>query len=269
MLNFSKKKRTGFGKVSKNKLVEKVQNIGKSDRPYYLKRNADVYKMKDGLNIIRIMPPSADDKDFGMLVYVHSYIGPEEGSYLCLSKNLQQDCPICDAMKLAQSSGDEELSKELYPRKRVIFQILDIGKNPQSNKMLLLDSPPTLADDITALVYNQRTGETIDITDSKTGREINFERIKKIGGFPDYRRVSLGGNYPIKLSKYEDQVKTAIDMFEVPEYDLLNKIVKYYKKKGGHDEKESIENNELEETNDSDESEIYKKKKKKKKKNRF
>lgn len=68
--------------------------------------------------------------------WCHSNIGPDNGKYVCLSKTLKKPCPICEfRAKLARDpDADEKLVKELAPKERQLFNLIDLSdseKGPQ------------------------------------------------------------------------------------------------------------------------------------------
>ena len=61
--------------------------------------------------------------------YVHRGIGPENSSYVCLSKTFKKPCPICEfrAKEARNPEADEELIKNLAPKERQLFNVIDLS----------------------------------------------------------------------------------------------------------------------------------------------
>lgn len=65
--------------------------------------------------------------------YVHPRIGVNENSYLCLAENFGQPCPVCEYQRKlkGQDDVDEKLIKDLYPKRRQLFQVIDVDSKEQ------------------------------------------------------------------------------------------------------------------------------------------
>jgi len=214
-----------FGKVSKDRLKEKISGVNRSTRPYYIKREFDTYRPKEGDNFIRILPPVEGDEDFSLDIYVHSYVGPDKGSYLCRDKVLGKRCAICELYKKWKMQGKDKEAVSIAPKRRTLFWVLDISDKPQSNKPLIFDAPYTqVASEILTRCIDRRTNEVIDISDLKKGREVSFTLISKANKqFSEYRGVSIGMEYPISenLAKYVVSLK---DVLEIPKKDEIEEL---------------------------------------------
>src|SRR3954470_4296967 len=100
------------------------QSTGDFDR--WVKPEYKRYKMKDGKNLIRILPPTWDKPNhYGYEIYVNFGIGPDNQSYLSLSKMKQEQDPLAEARTVANREGDEELAKQLEARKRLLMWVID------------------------------------------------------------------------------------------------------------------------------------------------
>lgn len=231
-----------FKKANTELMQKRFDSIGKSNRPNYLKDIVEVYKMKDGENAIRILPPVYDD--YMKEIFTHEWIGSDMGSYLCPKKNYNKRCPICDVFVKYRNSVDEEhkLFKEvlaLSPKRKILYWVLDVSTKPQSQDALLMLCPPTLSDDISRQIIHRKTKSIIDITDKNTGREIIFDRVVTKGKkFPEYKGVQLGEQYPVddssadkifpfdeilKKTKFEKLLEVAKDIDETLEAKFTDK----------------------------------------------
>jgi len=221
-----------FGKVSKNKLKEKIESVDKSTRPYYIKREFDVYRPKEGDNFIRILPPVGDEDDFSLDIYVHSYIGADRGSYLCREKVLGKSCAICNIYRKWKTQGRDEEAAKIATRRRTLFWVLDISDKPQSDKPLVFDAPyKQVAREILMRCLDKRTKEVIDISDLKKGREITFTlHVKGNKMLSEYTGVSIGMEYPVSadLAKYVVPLKEVLVIPKKEDIEeLANMIVEF------------------------------------------
>jgi hypothetical protein len=238
-----------FRKVSKDRLRERIDNVDKSTRPYYIKREFDVYRPKEGDNFIRILPPVGDMDDFSLDIWVHSYIGPDKGSYLCREKVLGKRCAICEIYKKWKMQGKDEQAAQIATRRRTLFWILDISDKPQSDKPLIFDAPyKQVAREILMRCLDKRTKEVIDISDLKTGREISFTlHVKGNKMLSEYTGVSIGMEYPISpdLAQYVVPLK---DVLVIPKKEEMEELASIVVEFVGSEVVEEEEGNELSES---------------------
>jgi len=65
------------------------------------------------------------DSDYVLDIWVHRSIGPTEDNYICPARNYGKPCPICEKIKILQSDeANDDLVKDIRPRRRVIYNIL-------------------------------------------------------------------------------------------------------------------------------------------------
>ena len=75
--------------------------------------------------------PNVDDEGalwFELTFWYHPNVGPDKKKYTCNAETFQTPCPICEMrQELDQEDNDEneELLKELRPKKRQLFQLYD------------------------------------------------------------------------------------------------------------------------------------------------
>jgi hypothetical protein len=108
------KKKSGF--VYKGRSAESVkeraeQTGGRFDSLF--KSGTDTFTPHVGENIVRILPPTWDSEHFGYPIWVHSRIGEDNSSYLCLRKMKNKECPICAAAKEAKDDNEADEAKAL------------------------------------------------------------------------------------------------------------------------------------------------------------
>lgn len=137
-----------------------------------------MYKPGDGANIIRIMPPTWQDADhFGLDIYVHYEVGPDNPSYLCLEKMKGEPCPICEERARATKDNDSEYADKLKPAKRVLVYLIDRDNERDGPKIWSM--PWTIDRDLCKLVVDRRSGEVLPIDDPEKGYDIEFDRTGK------------------------------------------------------------------------------------------
>lgn len=209
-----------FKKANLAKIKEKVEKSGIM-RTYYIESGIPLYKPKEEDNYIRILPPVGEMDDFGLDIWVHSYLGPERGNYLCVERSelfgvKRKKCLLCDLYRRMQGK-DEEMVRQIAPRRRTLYWVLDISDKPQSEEPMIFDAPyRQVAEEILMRCIDRRTGEIIDISDLENGREVYFRVDKKSRKYPEYRGVEVGRKFPIspKLAK---KIKPLYEVVVIPD----------------------------------------------------
>lgn len=131
------------------------------------------WKPKDGKNLIRILPPTWDDaRHYGLDIFINYNIGPDNQSYLSLSKHGKGADPLAEARREAQQEGDKDLAKALSPNQRILYWIID--RNDEDEGPLLWASPFTFDKSLANLCIDEDTKEVIMIDDPVKGRDVRF-----------------------------------------------------------------------------------------------
>jgi hypothetical protein len=143
------------------------------------KAGFDTWRPSDGYNTIRFLPPTWDNaRHYGYTFWQHGWIGPDQGSYLCLTKMRGKPCPICDEARKAQMAGDDNEYYKLSAKERVLSWILD-RESDEPNKPLLFHMSGTQDRDIASLCYSRKTDEPIWIDNPDIGFDVSFQKTGK------------------------------------------------------------------------------------------
>jgi hypothetical protein len=139
------------------------------------KSGIDTWRAKVGDNLIRFVPPTWEDPEhYGYDVWVHSYVGADNGSYLCPKKMLNKRCPICEAQKEAADAGETEEAKALKATKKVAAWIIDRDDDNPTPQIYLMSW--TMDRDISALCHNKRSGKVLMIDHPESGYDLTLKR---------------------------------------------------------------------------------------------
>lgn len=149
---------------------------GDFDRP--TKPECKTFKPREGKNKIRILPPTWESPGnyYGYEVFVVYGVGPDKQTYLSLkemSKGRDRD-PLDEAYRAAIKDGDEELAKQLKPKKRIAMWVIDRYAEEEGPKLWL--APYTVAKDFADLSIDQEDGSLINLDNPDEGFDIRFER---------------------------------------------------------------------------------------------
>lgn len=149
---------------------------GRGDGGGYLKQGVNTWSPKKGDNLIRILPPTWPDAEhFGFDVYCHYSIGPENRSFLSLNKMKGEDDPIWDEYTEAQKQGDEDYAKELRPKRRVGYWIID-RDDERKGPQLWLAPYQSIDRELSKQIVDSRSGEVLLIDHPEEGYDVEFEK---------------------------------------------------------------------------------------------
>lgn len=141
----------------------------------YIKSSFKKLKVKDGKNVIRILPPTwPKAKHYGYDIWVNYGIGADNQSYLSLSKMKGGSDPIAEAQREASREGDEKLARELSPRHRILMWVID--RLAEEEGPQIWASPFTFDKDLAAISYDEDTNEVVMIDEPETGCDVRFYR---------------------------------------------------------------------------------------------
>lgn len=139
----------------------------------FIKDSVKMFKVNDGDNNIRILPPTWDGAEhYGLDIWVHYGIGPDNQAYLCLQKMKGEPCPICD--ERARNKVDEEYEKSLKPNERVLLFIID--RDDEKEGVQAWPCPPTVDREIMLRTVDKKTGESLPIDSPENGYDVEFTK---------------------------------------------------------------------------------------------
>lgn len=161
-----------YQKRSKDALKERA-NMKGGNFDTYIKPKFKQWKPKEGKNIIRILPPTWDNaRHYGLDIYINFNIGPDNQSYLSLSKHGKGEDPIAEARREALSEGDKDFAKKLSFNQRILYWIID--RADEDEGPLLWAAPFTFDKSLSNLCIDEDTKEVVFIDDPVKGRDVRF-----------------------------------------------------------------------------------------------
>lgn len=170
----ARKEERGFRykKRDKETLKERA-NMKGGNFDTYIKPKYKQWKPKDGKNLIRVLPPTWDDaRHYGLDIFVNFNIGPDNQSYLSLSKHDRGPDPLAEARREALADGEKEFAKKLNPSQRILYWIID--RMDEDEGPLLWAAPFTFDKSLSNLCIDEDTKEVIFIDDPANGRDVRF-----------------------------------------------------------------------------------------------
>ena len=203
MKDKAKTKREAFEYKSrpKEKWKEKA-NEGSGNFDRYVVDNVSTFKARDGLNRIRVLPPSwKNPDDFAYTLQVHYGVGPDEQTYLC-PKMKGESCPICAESSALQKAGETEDAKSLRSRKRSAVWIID--RKAEDEGLQFWPMPFGVHRDA-CLAAEDEDGEILEFDHPEEGYDLIFHK-EGIGKRTKYTGLKLSRK-PTPLSEDEDQMQ--------------------------------------------------------------
>lgn len=152
-------------------------SMGNQDYDKLLKAGTKSYKVRDGDNRMRLLPPTWEGaKHYGLDCWVHYGVGPDRQMYLCPRKHGDGKCPICDERDAVRgdNDADEKYVKELEPKRRVLVYLVDRDDERGGEQAWFM--PQTLDKDIVKVSIDKDTREVLPIDHPEDGYDIVFEK---------------------------------------------------------------------------------------------
>lgn len=145
-------------------------------------------------NWIRFLPPTWDNPShYGIDIWVHYSVGPENGNVLCLYKMTGKPCPVCEAHAVAEAAGREDASN-LKATRRVLTWV--VNRNEEKDKRpQYWAQPQTVDKEITKICRDRVTGQLYYIDHPDQGYDVTFDKdgegmTTKYNGFQIARQAS-------------------------------------------------------------------------------
>ncbi len=131
------------------------------------------FKVRDGKNLIRILPPTWEKpKHYAYDIFVNYDIGVDNQSYLSLSKMKGERDPLDEARKVAQRDGDEKLAKALRANSRLAMWVIDRQAEEEGPQFWVC--PFTVDKSFLTLAIDEDTNEVLYVDDPDSGNDIRF-----------------------------------------------------------------------------------------------
>ena len=184
--------------------------------------NLEKYKVREGKNLIDIVPFNASDKHpmvvsggielgdtvYSLDYYIHRSIGGAQKDFVCLAQYGKR-CPICGESKRYYQKGTEADKKQgglLRAKRRVIYLVHDLidGKYYYwDTGWMAFEKPINARAQIT---IDERTGAPVNPFDWETGKSISFYGVKDKFNGHDYVKIQDGTFDFVSRAPLSDEV---------------------------------------------------------------
>ncbi len=147
---------------------------GDFDTPF--KTGIKVYKVRDDLNKIRILPRTWTEKEgprhWAFPLYLHYDVGPDHGRYACPDRMKWGECPICEERN---HEKDPERVKQLRTSTSQLCWIID-RKDPRAGVQLFMMPASKVEVNVCRLSRDSDTGEILKIDHPEEGYDVEFTK---------------------------------------------------------------------------------------------
>lgn len=143
-----------------------------------MSKNANEFmKLKEGRNVVRILPPLLGKKSPFRVVWTHYINMPgaaDPVSFVCPRNEVKRPCPICnqaDRLKTTKNPADRNRASELFAKRRVYANVIN-RESPELGPVIL-SFGKTVHEALISLRDDKEFG---DFTHPETGYDIIIER---------------------------------------------------------------------------------------------
>ena len=172
----------GFEYVERNVAqYERRANQSAKDREGFIKDGIPVYTPPAKLNQVRVLPPTWEDPEhYGLDVWVHYSIGPDNSAFVCRKRMARETCPVCEEIKAAEARGDMDYASSLKEKKRVLVWIID--RADEKAGPMLWPMPWTIDRELVQLAVEKdptspnSIGDILHIDHPDKGYDFQFKR---------------------------------------------------------------------------------------------
>lgn len=210
-----------------NKIRERLNQLESEQKPSGFKR---IWKPEPGSTVIRLLPnPKNRDWPFMELGFYYDLTNRT----IISPTNFNQPDPVDELAQQLQSTGDTEdwkLGKKLEARRRTYVPILIRGREEEG--VFLWGFGKTVFEELLKTMDDPDYG---DITDLKTGTDITIEYSKPPKGESGYPKTTFRlkrHSTPVtdnkEVMKLLDDVPQPEDIWDIPSYDELSKVLDNY-----------------------------------------
>jgi len=176
---------------------------------------------KEGVNLIRILPPYGESGYFFREVDMHFGVGKNGESFVCTRAEGGR-CYACDKLEELRASEDPEkvnLARKFVPRHRVLYNIVDLSE--PSKGVRIFSSGVSIFKDILSYFADPDWG---DITDPEKGYDIKITR-EGTGLETSYRVQARKNPTPIADPEWLTQLYDLDSVVQLLPYEKQREII--------------------------------------------
>ncbi|BAK53006.1 single strand DNA binding protein [Bacillus phage SP-10] len=167
------------------------------------------FNIKEGRNVVRILPPKVEDGDIYSECKINYNLGPNKDRQAVSRKSAGfADDPVEELIQELESSGDKDdakYAKKLKPRMRYYFNVINreaTEGDDDFEKVLVMGCGTTVFEGVLGLIVDPDFG---DITDPEEGYDVIITRKGK-GMKTEYKVTGRPKQTPIGVDDWEEQL---------------------------------------------------------------
>ena len=181
-------------------------------------------KIKEGTNVVRILPWKDDDNLFYAETKIHRVpTGEGRDRNIHCRKMQGEACPVCDAYFALwnEPNKNEDLARKIKPRARYYLNVVDRA----TEEVKILSIGVILFKKIIAAMLDEDFG---DITDLQTGNDFKIVKVME-GQWPRYdqsapRPKSDEAGHQSQIAAWMESLHDIHNLVKVEDYDELKKV---------------------------------------------
>lgn len=175
---------------------QRINEYGKFGRFYAAPKGSSaplkIWKCKEGEHIIDIIPFLAGPKHhqvregeptYLLDIWVHQKVGMDENDIVCLARNYNEPCPICEYLNAKRLEKDlteeaEDALKALNPKRRCLYNVICYDSTREEDRGVQLWEVAHFLFEkkILSVARNPRGGGFVPFSSPDNGKSIYFER---------------------------------------------------------------------------------------------
>lgn len=161
--------------------------------------NTNWFKMVDGKQLVRVLPPWSESGLFYKKVGYHRPPGRKTDKVVCpdYTFGTKGECPICKARAKAFKDLGKDAAKHYNIQKRALVNVLDMKKG--DGVVYVLDAPATVMNPI---LNTMAEADSDQLIDPEKGFNVLVKR-KNEGGFTKYDVVVMPGEFSLSKKGYD------------------------------------------------------------------
>jgi len=206
------------------------------------------------------------DWHYKLDLWVHRFVGAGEGNYVCLAKNYNKPCPICEELEALKKSddADDETLKSLKAKRRVVYNMYDYD----DEKVKLFETSHFLFEkELLDEAFSAGDGEIITFSDVDEGHSVKFRTSEESVGAQKFIKFKAF-NFIVREEPIDDEIlEQAINLDEIliiPIYEEMKNAFHGVDCDEDEDEKPKKSKKKVEKDEESDDDEDNDEPKKKK-----
>jgi len=210
-----------MGNLKYNEYAEDTANEEAED---LASSNASFMKLKEGRNIIRILPaPQGQRSPFNVTFQHFVDIAGNRKSVICAKVTARKRCLVCekiDELRKSKSQADQEMASALYARRRIFCNVIDRAPGEEAKGPKILGFGKSVHEQLVALRTDPTQGG--DYVNPESGYDVVITRTGHGKNDTKYHVGLAKKETPLERSGNENIMQEWID--NQPSHEQLKRL---------------------------------------------